>query len=261
MEAICESVQKIMIEASKFFFERELYKNQFAKAGDSNFATEVDYIVQQHIIEELARAIPDCNIITEESCENSYQLDKPTWILDPVDGTTNLMHQYKHSAISLALIVDRKVTLGVIYNPYLKEMFTAIAGQGAYLNKERIHVSDTSSLSSSLIGFGTTPYKRAEAEKTFRIVKDVFMKSQEVRRSGSGALDIAYVACGRLDGFFELELQPWDYAAGTIIVQEAGGKISNWNGDGFSMVRSESAIASNTLIHEELIQIIHSNPK
>lgn len=259
LDTICIAVEKIILEASKFFFDKELYKNLYTKAGDSNYATEVDYIVQQHIVEELPRVIPNSNIITEESNKNNYQLNKPTWILDPVDGTTNLMHQFKHSAFSIALIMDQKPSLGMIYNPYLKEMFAAIAGRGAYLNKERIHVSKTSSLSDSLIGFGTTPYKREKAEETFRIVKEVFMKSQEVRRSGSGALDIAYVACGRLDGFFELELQPWDYAAGSIILGEAGGKICNWSGEGFKMVRPESIIASNTLIHEELIEIIGLN--
>lgn len=259
MDTICKAVEKIILEASKLFFDKELYKKLYKKAGDSNYATEVDYIVQQHIIGELLRIIPNSNIITEESTENNYQLNEPTWILDPVDGTTNLIHQFKHSAISIALIMDQKPTLGMIYNPYLIEMFVAITDQGAYLNKERIHVSETSSLNDSLIGFGTTPYKRENAEETFKIVKEIFMRSQEVRRSGSGALDIAYVACGRLDGFFELELQPWDYAAGSIILEEAGGKISNRNGEGLKLISSESTIASNTFIHEELIEIIGIN--
>lgn len=254
MDSIISRVEGVITRAGDILTDNELYKNQIKKSGDCNFVTDVDYAVQEYLINELLRIMPGSNIITEESSQNQYSFDKPTWILDPVDGTTNLMHQYNHSAVSLALFTQGKPEMGIIYNPYSKEMFLGIANQGAYLNNAKINVSEVPVLKDGLIGFGTTPYCRDMADTTFKIVSDVFKESQEIRRSGSAALDIAYVACGRLEGFFELQLQPWDYAAGLIILKESGGMLSNWNGDWPSLIKPDSIIATNGLIHEELIR-------
>jgi myo-inositol-1(or 4)-monophosphatase len=256
LDNIFKEVEKVVRNAGNIIQDKELYKKYMKKSGECNFVTEVDIAVQEYIVKELGRILPNSNIIAEESPLNQYLLDKPTWILDPVDGTTNLMHQYNHSAVSLALEMDGNPIMGMIFNPYSDEMFIGIVGKGAYLNNERIHVSSTSSLKDSLIAFGTNPYDRSKAETTFSIVSNVFMKSQEVRRTGSAALDIAYVACGRMDGYFELQLQIWDYAAGITIIQEAGGKITNWRGKQPSLIRPGSIIATNELIHEELIQMM-----
>lgn len=146
--------------------------------------------------------------------------------------------------------------MGMIYNPYMNEMFFGVTGQGACINNEAIKVSKIPLLKDCLIGFGTTPYDREKADTTFKILSKVFKNSQEIRRTGSAALDIAYVAVGRIEGFFELRLQPWDYAAGLIILEEAGGKITNWQGEKPSLIQPDSILATNELIHKELIQMM-----
>lgn len=256
MDKIYLEAQRVVRNAAEIMIDKELYKKHTKKSGDCNYVTEVDYAVQDYLVKELNRIIPNSNIIAEESSQNQYNLNNPTWILDPVDGTTNLMHQYNHSAVSLALVVDEKKAMGIVFNPYMDEMFLGLTNEGAFLNNERITVSKTSKFNDCLIGFGTTPYDREKSDITFRIVNDVFKKSQEIRRSGSAALDIAYVAAGRLDGFFEMRLQPWDYAAGLIILEEAGGKITNWIEQKPSLIQPDSIIASNELIHDILVQII-----
>jgi myo-inositol-1(or 4)-monophosphatase len=259
MDNVFLEVEKVVRKAGKIVLDKELYKKRTIKSGDCNYVTEVDYAVQDFLSKELTRIISNCNIIAEEASQNQYDFSRPTWILDPVDGTTNLMHQYNHSAVSLALVVDGKPTMGMIYNPYMNEMFFGLTGQGSYLNNEKTEVSKISILKDCLIGFGTTPYDREKIDTTFRIVSNVFKNSQEIRRSGSAALDIAYVAVGRIDGFFELQLQPWDYAAGLIILEEAGGRITNWTEQSPSLITADSIIATNGLIHEVLIQMMKEN--
>jgi myo-inositol-1(or 4)-monophosphatase len=251
-----KAVEETVKKASRFFTDKELYKAKTQKEGDANFVTEVDYAVQEYLVKELGRIIPGSNIITEESADNQYNFAKPTWILDPVDGTTNLMHQYRHSCISLALILGGSPVVGMVFNPYLKELFSGISGQGAYLNDIPFETSRVSSLAGGLIGFGTTPYDRSKAKATFEAVGTVYARAQEIRRSGSAALDIAYVACGRLDGFFEMMLQPWDFAAGAIILEEAGGRITDWQGKPLDLLKPSGVIASNALIYDELSEII-----
>lgn len=253
---IGKKVENAVKEAGKLFFIPRMDESLIMQKGDANYVTQVDYAVQNYLLDKLSGIMPGCNIITEESNENSFNLDKPTWILDPVDGTTNLMRRFMYSAVSLALFVEGKPKLGFIYNPYNGEMFAAEAGKGAYLNGTGINVSGYADLKDCLIGFGTTPYIRDEAHRTFEIVERVFLQSLEVRRSGSAALDIAYVACGRLDGFFELNLQPWDYAAGILVLEEAGGKITNWKGERLVPRKSDSVLATNGRVHERILELI-----
>mgnify|MGYP000870769384 CR=1 FL=1 len=163
------------------------------------------------------------------------------------------------SAVSLALAVRGVLTLAFVYNPYTDELFEAVVNQGARLNGVAIRASARSLLSDSLIGFGTTPYAREQAHITFLLLEQVFLRSLEIRRSGSAALDLAYVACGRLDGFFELHLQPWDYAAGGLILQEAGGRITNWRGAAPSLRYGDSILATNGPIHPALLELIKQN--
>jgi len=233
----------------------ELEQRDFAVAAKSkdNYVTEIDLAVERYVVGRLRDLTSDFVLLTEEGYSAADDFSRPIWILDPVDGTTNLMRGYRHSAVSLALAIDEKPVIGLIYNPYSDELFTAIAGNGAALNGHPIRVSSRSSLADGLIGFGTTPYDRQLAHQTFAQVERIFLQSLEVRRSGSAALDIAYVACGRLDGFFEQTLQPWDYAAGSIILSEAGGRISNWQGSPPSLHHGDSLLASNTLLHDDLL--------
>lgn len=255
MKDIAVKAQGAVREAGKLVIQAETAKRHIYKKGRANFATDIDYAVQEYMLEELKSILPGSNVITEESQTNVFELEKPSWVLDPVDGTTNLMHGYRHSAISLALFNERKPVIGIIYNPYTDEMFTAEEGMGAALNGKKIEVTE-SSMEDCLIGFGTTPYDRTKAGQTFKITESIFMHSREIRRSGSAALDIAYVACGRLDGFFELNLQPWDFAAGIVILQEAGGKITNWRGESLEQLKPDSVLATNGNIHGDMLEFM-----
>ncbi|MDP4093221.1 MAG: inositol monophosphatase family protein [Bacillota bacterium] len=239
-------------EAGRLFLKSAPDMETMVK-GFANYVTEIDFKVQDYLVKELSGILPGSNIITEESSQNQYDLSKPTWILDPVDGTANLMRGYRHSAISLALVIDKKPALGMIYNPFLNEMFIGDAGRGAYLNGNRIKVSSASKLEDCIITFGTTPYISRDKNTTIKVLDRVFAKCQDLRRSGSAALDLAYVACGRIDAFFEICLQPWDFAAGLLILEEAGGKITDMTGGKPELIKQGSILASNELVHEDLL--------
>lgn len=258
MESIKAKAESAVREAGEIFLNRLFDKGLVIKEGTANYATQIDIEVQDFLVARLKGIVPGCNIITEESNKNDYTAKSPTWILDPVDGTINIYHGYKQTAISLGFFVDGKPSMGIVYNPDSGEMFTALSGKGAYLNGSRIRASSRR-LDESLISFGTMPYYRDRAESNFNVIREVFKSCQDVRRSGSAALDICYTACGRTDGFFEGLLQPWDYAAGITILQEAGGRITNWEGRELGINHPDSVIASNGLIHGGIMDIIKKN--
>lgn len=242
--------------AAELLLENMDNKKVVTKSGTANFVTEVDLKVQELIVKKLKQILPESNIIAEETAANEFELGRYTWILDPVDGTTNLMYGFKYSAISLGLMAEGIPYAGIVYNPYLKELFTAQKGKGAFVNEQQITVTGSKLLADSLITFGTSPYDRGKADETFRTAKNVFLKCRDLRRTGSAALDICNVAAGRMDGFFEMELQPWDYAAGSVILEEAGGRITDWQDNKLSYISKTAAIASNGYIHDELIKAI-----
>jgi myo-inositol-1(or 4)-monophosphatase len=258
LSEIQNDVRQIFQEASRLMLTRPDILQTAAKSA-RNYVTEIDLAVERLIVARLRQLTPDFAVITEEAAGNRFVYDRPTWILDPVDGTSNLMRDCHHSAISLALAGNGGLQLGLIYNPYLAELFAAEANQGAFLNGRRIQVSQRADLGDCLIGFGTTPYVRAEAHRTFDLLERVFLQVLEIRRFGSAALDLAYVACGRLDGFFELALQPWDYAAGILIVQEAGGRVTNWDDGTPDLCRPDSILATNSQIHRSLFDLINKH--
>lgn len=169
---------------------------------------------------------------------------KDIYIVDPIDGTTNFMKGYQMSAISAALAKDGEVICGVVYNPYLDELFTAGKGQGAFLNGKPIHVSGAP-LSEGLVLFGTSPYHESLAEQSFQTAYQYFKQALDVRRSGSAALDLCSIAAGRAELFFELILQPWDYAAGSLLIQEAGGVITDMEGGQITLDCPCSILATN----------------
>lgn len=249
-----EKIKQAVLEAGKLMNSEYTNEKNIISKGKFNFVTSIDIEVQEFLIKELNKIIPGCNIISEETSKNLYNLEGATFILDPIDGTTNFMYNMRHSAISLALFTDKRPEYAIIYNPSTNEIFEAEYNMGAYLNGTRINVNKSASLNESLIGFGTTPYDRKNMDKTFSILKELFKECIDIRRSGSAALDIAYVACGRLDAFFEMTLQPWDFAAGLIILNEAGGKITDWNGMALKITEPSSILATNKFIHEELLK-------
>ncbi len=243
-----------LVKSSKNIILDERYVSTRKEKGDSDYVTLVDIKVQEYIFKGLKSLFPNHQLFGEESKHHNLDFSQPTWILDPIDGTTNLIHNYQQSAVSLALWDNGRIEFGVIYNPFTHELFTASFGKGAFLNGKPIHVSSHSSFSNCLVSIGTSPYKKDESEKFFRIFHKLFLECQDIRRSGSAALDLAYVAAGRTEAFIEMSLMPWDYAAGYIILKEAGGTITTLNNDPVSIKEESSILATNGVIHSKMME-------
>ncbi len=218
-----------------------------AKAGRANFVTEYDRKVQERLRTGLLALIPNAHFIGEEDSSQTFSRNGAFFIVDPIDGTTNFIRDYHTSSVSVALVVDGVAELGIVYNPYLDEMFTAKRGFGAVCNGNPLHVS-SEPLENSLVIFGTSPYSEELSEKSFRLAYAYFRQAVDVRRSGSAALDLCAVAAGRADLFFELSLSPWDYAAGALIVEEAGGIVSDADGGNLLYDRPCSVVARNKTV-------------
>ena len=219
-----------------------------------DYVTDIDKACEQLIINSIKGHFPDHEILAEESGKNQ-NTHNYRWIIDPLDGTTNFIHGYPHSSISIALQKDDEVILGVIYDPYRDELYHAEKGRGAYCNQKRIRVSKRANVNNCLISTGFPFKKRHLLEQYWKALSAIFMEVSGIRRTGSAALDLAYVACGRFDGFWELKLSPWDIAAGSIIIEEAGGKITDVEGKN-NHIRTGDVIASNVIIHDFLLNKI-----
>ncbi len=227
--------------------------------GRADFVTQKDLEVQNYIFTELNKLYPHIGFIGEEEGKNISNESGLQWILDPIDGTTNYIYGYNMSAISLALKDNDKIVFGVVYNPFTNEMFKAIKGKGAYLNDESIKVSNTDTLANALVAVGTSPYYKNLAVEVFDKMRRIFEESLDIRRSGSAALDLAYVASGRQDAYFEYNLKPWDYAAGCLILEEAGGIVKDIDGKELSYEDIIGVVACcNQGIFDEVIKIINN---
>lgn len=224
--------------------------------GETDYVTDVDLAVQELLRERLAALAPEIQFMGEEQDNTELDWSRPCWVLDPVDGTTNLIHGFRHSAISLALAEDGQILFGVVYNPYSGECFTARQGQGAFCNGSPIRVSSADRLEDSLLSVGTVPGRRELADTAFRQMRALYDTCQDVRRTGCASLDLCWVACGRLDGYVELSLQPWDYAAGMLIVAEAGGRVTATDGSPLSLCQGGPLLASNGRLHSTLQTIL-----
>ena len=200
-----------------------------SKEGKANFVTEYDKLVQDRLQAGLREIVPDARFVGEEGSADRYSPKGKYFVVDPIDGTTNFIKDFHISSISVALIVDGAVELAVVHNPYTDEMFSARRGGGAFCNGKPIHVS-AEPLERGIVVFGTAPYHVELAQPTFDLAFRYFRKALDIRRCGSAALDLCSVAAGRAELFFELTLAPWDHAAGGLIVQEAGGTISDFDG-------------------------------
>jgi myo-inositol-1(or 4)-monophosphatase len=200
-----------------------------ASKGRSDFVTEVDRAAEQAIVDILLKAYPDHAILAEESGASGDS--EYTWIIDPLDGTTNFIHGFPQYAVSIALRHREHVTQAVVYDPTRNELFTATRGRGAFLNERRIRVSRRTKLSECLIGTGF-PFRSFEhLDEYVRMFRSVTEHTAGIRRPGAAALDLAYVAAGRLDGFWEIGLSPWDMAAGSLLILESGGLVSDFKGE------------------------------
>ena len=219
--------------------------------GEIDIVTEADQQAESMIIAAIRNQYSDHDILAEESpathTGSSYR-----WIIDPLDGTTNYAHGYPVFCVSIALEREGICVLGVVFNPMLEEMFVAEKGQGAFLNDKPIAVSETTELSRSLLATGFPYDIRLTKENNMDYFESMAMKAQAIRRAGSAALDLAYVAAGRFDGFWELKLSPWDTAAGCLLVQEAGGAVTDLHGKAFSLT-APHVVASNGRIHGQIL--------
>ena len=229
---------------------------QVTKKGDINLVTEADLASEHLIIERIKSYHPKHAILAEESGVAVVSSGETTWkwIIDPLDGTTNYAHGYPCFCVTLALEHDGEIVIGVTFDPTRDELFAAEKGRGATLNGKPIRVSSTAKLSESLIVTGF-PYDFKQRENFARHLTDFLLSSRGVRRDGSAAIDMAYVACGRFDGFWEEGLNPWDVAAGKLLIEEAGGIISYYDGTKFSIYKPPIC-ASNGTIHSQMLQVL-----
>ncbi len=217
------------------------------KSGVADLVTEYDKKIQELLEIGLKRILPEAKFIGEEGSSDKLSDEGYAFIVDPIDGTTNFVKDYHHSAISVALLKGREVVAGVVYNPYLDEVFYAIKGQGAFLNGKKITVS-SQPLDKALVLFGSAPYDKELFPKTIKILSEYFYKALDIRRSGSAALDLCFVACGRADIYFELQVSPWDFAAGKLIIEEAGGVVTTLDGAPLSFEGKTTILAKNNVI-------------
>ena len=230
------------------------HSHQVEYKGEINPVTIVDKLCEQAIVQNILDAFPDHDLLTEESSFESK--GSPwRWIIDPLDGTTNYFHGYPCFCVSIGLEVEGEMRLGVIYNPVLEELFHTERGKGAFLNGNRISVSREDDLDRSFLCTGFPYDVREYADFYLLYFRQLMVKSFAIRRPGSAALDLCYLAAGRFDGFWELKLHAWDVAAGSLLVTEAGGRVTDFQGRPFN-IYSEEMLASNGLIHEEMLQAI-----
>jgi myo-inositol-1(or 4)-monophosphatase len=234
--------------------ERLWLEHDIAFKGESNLVTEVDKACEEMIVGSIRGRYPDHDILAEENLYPKLH-SSHKWIIDPLDGTTNYAHGFPWFAVSIALEIAGEVRIGVIYHPMMNELFTAVKGEGAFLNEERIHVSHRSPLKSALMATGF-PYDRTrDNENNFANFENFQIAARAVRRAGAAALDLAYVAAGRLDGYWECKLKPWDVAAGMLLVEEAEGRVTGHDGGRYS-IYNHRILASNGLIHEEMATVL-----
>jgi myo-inositol-1(or 4)-monophosphatase len=222
--------------------------------GAIDLVTSVDREAERTIVALIRRNFPAHSILAEEETNVEGKENEYRWIIDPLDGTTNFAHGYPQVSISIALEHSDQVILGLVYDPLRRECFRAVKGHGATLNGSPIRTSVVNELDKALLATGFPYDRREKADFYLAFFKAFLTRCQGIRRNGSAALDLCYVACGRIDGFWELKLKPWDIAAGALIVAEAGGTLSDFSGDEFSIWGSET-MASNSIIHDEMAQI------
>jgi myo-inositol-1(or 4)-monophosphatase len=224
--------------------------------GAVNPVTETDTRADELIRSRLQDRFPEYRILAEESGGDAWREPGASiWLIDPLDGTNNFAHGFPHVGVSLGLVEEQQPIVGVIYDPLRDETFAATVGGGATLNGESIHVTEVGALSDAFLATGFPYDRRTASDNNVERLDHFLRRSQGVRRAGAAVLDLAYVACGRLDGFWEIRLHPWDVAAGILVVREAGGKATNFEG-GLDCVSGQRIVASNGHVHEQMLRVI-----
>ncbi|MBM4160759.1 MAG: inositol monophosphatase [Ignavibacteria bacterium] len=247
---------EVALEAGEFL-KKSVGKIQHIEqkyGQERNLVTEIDRESEQIIIRRIKKRYPDHDFLAEESGSHEKKSDY-RWVIDPLDGTLNFMHGMPIFCVSIGLEVKGEPVLGVVYDPNLNELFTAEQGKGAFLNKKPIRVSSTSTLIESMLVTGFPYTIRENPDNAVQHFVNFLMEAQAVRRLGSAALDICYVAAGRFDGFWEVSLSPWDVTAGFVIVREAGGTYTDFHGHP-STISTKRVLVSNGLIHEAMVEVL-----
>ncbi len=231
--------------------------NKISFKGEIDLVTDIDHLSEETIVNFLKEKLPGYDILAEEG-RDSNAGSAFRWILDPLDGTTNYAHGYPCFCVSLALECDKNIVWGAVYDPMREELFSAETGKGAFLNNRKIEVSTTKSLERSMLCTGFPYDVRKSSDDNLDLLGRFVKTAQAVRRDGSAALDLCYVAMGRFDGFWEMKLKSWDIAAGALIVQEAGGRATGFDGSLLDLKKG-AVLASNLLIHDEMMNVILEN--
>lgn len=254
-EELLEQASQAVRRAGALFGHREMVE-QIRQKGVTDFVTQVDLAVQKQLREELKAIAPEVQFMGEEQDNRGLDFSRAVWILDPVDGTMNLIHGFRHSAVSLALAEEGQVTMALVYDPCADELFTALTGKGAFCNGRLISVSSARRLADALVDVGTNPSEREKADRMFRWMRGIYDHCHDIRRIGAASLCLAYVADGRLDAYVEDGLKPWDYAAGMLLVREAGGMAATPEGGTPSLERGGGIAASNGFIGQDFLKLL-----
>lgn len=249
-----EAAKAAAREAGRLLRENVDKRSEIMFKGTVDLVTHFDRKSQEMIFRRLSAAFPGHGFLAEEELSLPGTSDC-RWIIDPIDGTTNFAHTFPVFCVSIALEQKGVVVVGVVYDPMRDELFEAVKGRGAFLNGARVRVSDIPALGKALLATGFPYDVRTSSFNNVREFNAFIVRAQAVRRCGSAALDLCYVACGRFDGFWELKLKPWDVAAGALIVEEAGGRVSDFEGRTFDPF-NQRALASNGRIHEEMRKVL-----
>jgi myo-inositol-1(or 4)-monophosphatase len=254
MTDLMEFAGNLARQAGKLLADKLTKQNRVYYKGSIDLVTEADQMSEEFILTQINRRYPEHGILSEESAAKNEQA-LMRWIIDPLDGTTNYAHGFPFFCVSIALEQEGTVVLGAIYDPTRDDLFTARRAGGAYLNGKRLRVSSENDLSRSLLATGFPYDIRISEDNNLDYFNAMAVRVQAIRRAGAAALDLAYLAAGRFDGFWELKLKPWDTAAGCLLVTEAGGVVSDLKGGPWN-IQSPALAASNGLIHEQMMSVL-----
>jgi len=249
-----EVAEKAAREAGEVLIENLGKVKEIEFKAKNSLVTEVDKLSEEIIINSIKKRFPSHDFFAEESGRDSENSDY-LWLIDPIDGTTNYAHAYPFFSISIALEIKGEVKVGLVYDPVKDEMFTAEEGKGAFLNGKAITVSKSDAIEHSNVCTGFMHDSEWMVEANIKHFGNFIRRARAVRRDGSAALDLCYVACGRFDGFWELGLNPWDTAAAVLILKEAGGLVTKFTGDEYNIYMKD-ILASNSIVHDQMIEIL-----
>ena len=253
---------KIAEKAGAFLLQNYGKVHRITQKGiySINLVTDIDKKSEAYIVGHLLKAFPDHQILAEEG-SLSKTSSPYKWLIDPLDGTTNFLHGFPFFAVSIGLEIKGDMAFGIVYAPMLRELFVAERKKGATLNGKRIHVSKETALAKSLLATGFPYDVRVARRNNLNYFSTFAKKARAIRRAGAASIDLCYIACGRFDGFWELRLAPWDLAAGVLMIEEAGGKVTNFSGQKLNLYGGDDTVASNSKIHSALLRVIRQVEK